>query len=794
VVATLTLALGIGATTGVVSILDAVLLRALPYRDSASLAMIVEKSDKGNTRAPSYLTYKDYADAAGGPVAGLAFVRGRLTLLRRGGGAERVITAFVTPGFFPLMGTVAYRGRTFATDEERAGTNRVAVLSWEMWQRKFGGDTTAVGRTIDLDSVPTTIIGVMPRGFAYPDFAQAWEPIAHIETTDVALRNRATHVDSRAVVRLRSARDSAAAAAALALVQRRQAEVYPDAAAHWTGVALWPMRDQVIGNVTRTLVTLAVAAALVLLLACANVATLSLVRGSVRAREVAVRAALGATRGRLVSELLAESGVIAIAGGAVGVFLAIGIMSAVRRAVGGQLPRSGELVVDGRVLLIATAVSLLAALVAGLVPAYRVTRLALSEQLHGGHRGSSEGRRDARARGALVATQFALTIVLLVSAGLLLQSFRRLHALPDEYDRERLVTVSIFPPSPAYDRAADAVALYDRLRDAVRAVSGVQDAAVINHMAGIIPSRVDIPGLPIDNSERSDVLYHVVSSEYQRVIGMPMARGRWFTEEDMRAPDASGFVVNETMASRFFPQGNAVGRVITLHRASQMRADVGQPISGPIIGVVHDIHWWGGRSEPVQPEAFVPYTRETWPWVTLVARATNPAAVAKGIRKAVFSVDPNIPVSEENAFDGVQYPTGRPDFGRRELTLAMIGAFGISALLLAAIGLYGVVAYGVTQRTRELGVRIALGATRAHIARLILGGVGRLVAIGGAAGLAGAFAATRLIRTMLFDTAPTDPATYVLVPVLLAAVALAASWWPTRRAMRVEPTIAIRAD
>ena len=323
---------------------------------------------------------------------------------------------------------------------------------------------------------------------------------------------------------------------------------------------------------------------------------------------------------------------------------------------------------------------------------------------------------------------------------------------------------------------------------------GVQDAAVINHMAGTIPSRVDIPGRAIENSEQSDVLYHVVSSEYQRVIGVPMARGRWFTEADMHSPDAAGFVVNETMASRFFPGGNALGQTITLHRASQMRPDVGQPISGPIVGIVRDIHWWGGRSEPVHPEAFVPYTRETWPWGMLVVRAANPALVAKDVRKAVFSVDPNIPVSEDNAFDGVQYPTGRAAFGRRELTLTMIGAFGVAALLLAAIGLYGVVSYGVTQRTRELGVRIALGATRAHIVSLILGGVGRLVTIGVGAGLAGAFAATRLIRAMLFGTAPTDPTTYIVVPLLLAVVALAASWLPTWRAVRLEPTVAMGAE
>jgi hypothetical protein len=261
----------------------------------------------------------------------------------------------------------------------------------------------------------------------------------------------------------------------------------------------------------------------------------------------------------------------------------------------------------------------------------------------------------------------------------------------------------------------------------------------------------------------------------------------------MRSPEASGFVINESMAKRFFDGENPVGRIITVHRTSQARADIGQPISGPILGVMADVHWQGQENR-VEPEVYVPYTREVWPWITLVAHARNPGRVAPGIRKAVFSVDPNIPLSAENSYTGVDTPKGGISFDRRELALTMIGAFAVVALLLAAIGLYGVVAYGVTQRTRELGIRMALGATSGNIARLVLVGVGKLVAVGLVAGLAGGFAATRLIRSMLFHTAPTDPVTFVVVPVTLISVALVAAWWPARRAMRLEPTIALKAD
>jgi putative ABC transport system permease protein len=577
-------------------------------------------------------------------------------------------------------------------------------------------------------------------------------------------------------------------------VQARLAAEYPEESAGWTGVGLTPLRSELLGDVRPTLAILAAAAALVLLLSCANVATLSLIRASVRARELAVRSALGAGRGRIARQLFAESTVVALAGGALGVLLAAGIVRWVRAAASASLPRADEIAVDGRVLALALLVSLVAALVVGAAPALRATRPALADQLRGTQRGSSGGRADARLRGLLVSLQFAVTVVLLVASALLVQSFRRLQDVPLGFDPEPLVAVRITPPPARYGSPAQALALYDRLRDAARLVPGVRSAALVNHLplsGSSVPSRVDVQGRDADPRRPELVVYRTASAEYLATAGMRVVRGRWFAPDDMRSPEAAGFVVNETMARQLWPGGDAVGQVITLRRSSQARADFGQPISGAVIGVVGDVRQFG-RDVDVAPEAFVPYTREVWPWITLVVRADDPARAIPALRKAVLGVDPDLPVGGRAV---VPVRSLLADtLARRRLALSLLGAFGGGALLLAAVGLYGAIAYSVTQRTRELGIRLALGATRASVLRLVLRGGLTLALAGGAAGLVGAAAAARGIRAMLFETAPTDPASYLAGAALLAVVALAASYGPARRAVRLEPTVAMRDE
>ena len=801
IAATLTLALGIGATTAVFSIVDGVLLRGLPFRDPARIVSVLESRDDGGQRLPSYPTFRDWQAASaewGGAVEGMAFIRGLEAIVHGEKGPERLVGGYVSTGFFTLMGAPALLGRTFLPDEERRGGagNRVAVISYDLWQQRFGGDPGIVGKPLPLADGTAVILGVMPRGFAYPTWANLWLPLATIEGTDAALAKRGVHADSRTILRIRASADSARVAASFRTLEARLAQAYPDEQAHWTSVTLGPLRDELLGNVRPTLLTLGGAVLLVLLLACANVANLSLSRASARQREISIRAAIGAGRRRIVRQLLTESLALAVLGGALGVALAVYLVRIVRQMATTQLPRANEIVVDGRVLGFALAVSVVAALLAGVVPALRATRPAVMERLRSGGLGSVGAVRDSRLRGLLVSAQYALALVLLIGAGLLVQSFRRLQAVSLGFEPNGRVASALSPSSARYPDAKASAALYQRIMERARTVPGVRDVAVVNHIpigGGWVTSSVRVAGRPEDAARDQQVVYRTASESYQRTIGMRVARGRWFTADDMRAPN--GFVVNETMARQLWPDGDAVGQTITLRRSSMARPDFGQPITGRVLGVIGDVRQFG-RDNAAQPEVYVPYTLEVWPWITLVARVDNPARVIPLLRRAVLDVDPSIPVAGETLQGGFITLDRQlsSSVAQRRFTTSLIGAFAAGALLLAAIGMYGVIAYGVAQRTREVGVRMALGATERMILRLVLGEGIRLAVIGAIVGVAGALASTRLIRALLFETVPTDPLIFVSTPLLLAAVALAASYIPARRATRLDPTLAIRGE
>ena len=796
-IAVLTLALGIGVTTAVVSVADHVLVRSLPFRDSGRLMMLVEQDRSGAIRLPSAPTAMDWQRDAGAQRAfeALTYIRGDGLSLRVGEDTRDVGTAFVTPEFFQILGARIERGRPLLADDHRPGAAPAAVITHRLWTDRFGSDPDILGRAIHLDSAPVTVVGVLPLGAVYPPFADVYRPVSQYRQQQI-LQQRGFHADSRTLARLRPGTDSAQAVALMRNVGTRLATEYPAEQEGWMP-SMRAMRTEIIGGLRPMLLTLSGAAAAVLLLACANIANLLLARVTTRSRELAVRAALGATRWRIVRQLLSESVLLALAGGVLGMALAWFAIDLASTMMAAQLPRADELALDHRVLAVAAAASLLTALLCGLWPAFRATRTSGAEVLRASAAGSVGIRAESRMRRVLVTVQFALALVLLVGAGLLIQSFRRAASVDVGFDPRGVYTLRIAPAASAYPQASDAAALYARLMDAARTVPGVQDAAFIQHApyspAGMITS-VELGAATVDSSNQ--VMYRTVSASYLQTMQMRMAAGRWFTSEDERSPGGA-FVINEAMANRYWRGQNPIGERITIRRASQARPDFGQPLPGTVIGVVRNVHQQR-QDVPPDPEVYVPYTLETWNWGNLVVRARDAAGASllPSIVEAVRSVDARLVQPGQEgvaAFSRMEDAIGRSMQPRR-FSMSLVGAFATCALLLAAIGIYGVVAYGVAQRSREIGVRKALGASDAGIASLIFGESLMMLALGVLLGGIGAWASARLIRAMLFDTGVVDPAVYLVAVIVLALTALLATWLPARRAMRLDPTITMRGE
>jgi predicted permease len=796
VAAILILSLTIGGATATFSVVDAILVRGLPYANASRLQTIYERSDDGALRTPSYPTFTDWrrdSAAVRGAIDGFAFVRGNGVMISvAGGDPELEIAAYVTRGFFPLVGTTPFIGRAFAPGEELPSAPRVAVISYDFFIRHLGGNASAaIGKTISVDSMPTTVIGVMPRGFAYPNFAgngwlppAVWQPIAIFQSKHAALSLRGLHVDSRSLVRLRAGADSARASVALHTIQQRLASEFPVEQAHWTGVTMRGLSEELFGQLGQTLALIAGAIALVLLLACANVANLLLVRNSVRARELAVRSALGAGTWRIARHLIAEATVIAVVAGLAGAGLGAAIVKLLRPYAGLRLPFATHIAIDGRALVFTIALCAATALLIGVLPAVQANAGDLVSRLRDGH-GAGIATGPRRARSALVVIQFSLAITVLIAAGLLIQSVRRVSNVDLGYDAKNVVSFTVFPPAGRYDAPAQAAALYQRILKATRAVPSVEMSAVAG--GALLPTKLETEDRPSSNAG-PQVTYHPVSTDYFKVFRVRIVEGRGFTDADMRSPN--GFLITETLAKRLWPGTSAVGRRITVHRSSQARADFGQPITLPVVGVVADYREFGAEAKPPE-QVFLPYTLEVWPWTVFIVRSSTTPATLAALERAVKDVDPAIDLRGKPSAGGG--PAIRFSDPRVFVTALMTG-FATTALLLAAIGLYGVIAYGVAQRTREIGIRIAVGATPRRIATLILGQAAFLVAVGAGTGLLAAAASTKVVRALLFETTPTDAATFAIVPIVLALVAAIASIAPVYRATRTDPIVAIRAE
>jgi putative ABC transport system permease protein len=786
-VAVVTLALGIGANTAIFSLVSAVLVRPLKYRDAERLVMVWESAPaagfpRDNPATGNYADWKEQNQV----FEDMAAVDQRTYDLTGEGEPEKLFAFGVTANFFPLLGSTPELGRTFLPEEDRPGAARVAVISHGLWQSRFGGEREVVGRDIMLDGEPYTVVGVMPRDFQF-EFPEvgAWVPAA---LTPEQLANHSDHY-LEVIARLKPGVTAERAGEDIRAIMLRIAALYPNDAQGVGAVAV-PLREQLAGDARRPLTMLLVAVALVLLIACANVAGVLLARAASRRREMALRAALGASRWRIVRQLLTESLLLGGAGGLLGSLLALWAFAFLGQLIPPGMREMAELRLDVPVLLFTLAVSLLSGLVFGLAPALHATGADLNDALKQGGARSGTGAGARRLRGAFVVTQVALALVLLVGAGLLIQTLYRLRGQYSGLRPESILTARTQLAGNRYKEHTQRVSFYERVLARVRALPGVVAAGYTTAVP--LTRKGGSNGLSIEGRDNGpdsnwNASHRQVSPDYFRALGIPLREGRDFREQDdeRAAPVA---VVNETMARQYWPGESAVGK----------RFKVGTPESPnpwlTIVGVVADVRQMGADA-PVKAEMYVPYRQGSaysffYPRDLVVRTSVTPGALAAAVRQAVHEVDPRQPVAGVRTLDEV---LGR-ETAERRVGVVLLTAFAALALLLAALGIYGVLSYFVVQHTPEIGVRMALGARGADVLRLVVGKGMRLALAGVFVGLAGAAALTRLMRGLLFEVSASDPLTFCLIALLLALVALLACLVPARRATKVDPLVALRYE
>lgn len=784
-VAVLTLALGIGGGTAVFSLVNGILLQSLPYPEHERLVVMrVANPERGVAGAPVSLPdFRDWREEAGlldGMAAYPFFSFGGLVLLGRGEPVE-LNTGYVSVEFFDVLGVRARHGRTFRPDEDMDGFNRVVVLSDGLWRRRFGADPEIVGRTITLDGAPHTVIGIAPPETHLPAAdVEIWAPLSLIDSTRIPHHIRAVRWLT-VVARRRAGVSERAVTAEMHTIAARLADAYPDANGGWEEVRLVPLRQEVVGDVQPALLILLGSVGLLLLIACANVANLLLARGMGRQRELAVRAALGAGRWRMVRQLLTESVLLGVLAGAIGFLAATWGLDAMVAFAGERLPRATEIHIDRWVFGFAALVSLAAGLVFGVLPAWSVTKDATGPSVHEGGRAAGN-RRTRRLRKGLVASELALAMTLLVGAGLLITSLWRMASVDPGFDFQKVLAVEFVIPTPAYPEREQYRAVYDAVLERLAGTAGVRAVGAAQILPGTGRDELiefSVPGVPPPRGEdEHSALWRAVSPGYFEALGIPILRGRPFGHRDAaEAPMVA--IVSRALAERLWPDENAVGR----------RIEEGSTVV-EIVGVVGDVRYGGLRSAP-EPVLYRPHAQQSRRRVALVVE-TEPEqqAMVSVVRDAIWAVDPNQPIRRVEPMSDVLASS----LAESRFLTTVMAAFACLALILAAVGLYGVIAQGVSQRAREIGVRVALGARRADIRRLVIGEALRVTAIGLVAGMGGAFLLARVLASQLFGVGVADPRTFVGVAVVLSLVALSAAYLPARRAARTDPVEALRYE
>jgi predicted permease len=800
IIAILTIALGIGANTAIFSVVNAVLLKPLPFPQPDQLIALgnIDTREKGQTDLNA-LSYPDFFDfrEQNRTLANLAVYRDRSFALTGEEGATSLPGLKVSAEFFDVLGIKPQMGRAFVRDDEQAGGGAggfKVIISGDFWRKHFGADPNVIGRTITLDRRPYTVIGVMPGGFQFPiqndpiDFyVSTAEDAANYDGTQPPTTERGNH-SLHPVARLKAGVTIAQAQSDLSTIADALAKQYPDTNSH-RGVLLMPLREEMVGDVRSALYILFGAVVCVLLIANANVANLLLARASARGKEMALRAAMGASRFRIIRQLLTESVLLAGLGGAFGLLLAQWGTEALVKTVPQNIPRISDIQLDASVLIFTLLVSLVTGISFGLVPAWQASHVDLNSSLKSGSRTGSGGEGKGRVRSVFVMAEVALALVLLISAGLLIQSFARLGRVQLGVRTERLLTAHIAPSGVIYPKNENVIAFYDQFLPRIRAIPGVESASTIVPLplsGSNLMTSFDIEQSPLPESQRPVAPVHIIATDYFKTMGIPIGRGRAFDERD-RFDSPPVVIVNERFAQKYFPGQDVIGKRITPGFSAD---DNGEKVR-EIVGLVGNVKHVSLRNED-SPEMYLPETQMPARAISIVIRTSvsNPSAITNSLRKELAAMDATIPLTSVRVFDEyISRSLAQPRFNTLLLSI-----FAGTALVLTAIGIYGVLAYSVAQRTSEIGIRIALGAGKSSIFRLIVGQAMTLVGISLVLGLAGAFAATRLLNSLLFGVGASDPGTFAGIVLLVSAVAFIAAWVPARRATRVDPIIALRSE